>query len=234
MGEDGEEDTKEYLVLAGLRGRTRMFLGMVLANRPWRLVPSLSSAFAAALATGSFGVFYSAIWSIADALSPLRLVLITVFAVAIMTVWLISYNGLWEHTRGAHDPGHVVMNNASTVCTVGVGVACGYLLLFVAALTEALVVIPGNIMEATVGHPVGLGNYVRVAWLASSMGTVAGALGSGFEDQGAVREAAYSERERERRAEFEELAEQNGEGGEEESGTSEPKRRRSSSSGTAT
>jgi hypothetical protein len=199
---------EDHLVLVGLRGRTRMLLGMVLANRPWRLVPSLSGAFAAALATGSFGVFYNSIWTIADALSPLRLALISGFAVTAMTVWLIVYNGLWQRTGRQRDREHVTMNNLSTVCTVGLGVVCVYLLLFVAALAEAVVVIDGSVMEATVGHPVGAENYVFVAWLASSMGTVAGALGSGLEGQNAVHEAAYSKRERERRARFNELAEQ--------------------------
>jgi hypothetical protein len=99
------EDGQEHVVLSGLRGQVRLLLGMVLANRPWRLVPSLSSAFAAALATGSFGVFYNTIWSIADALSPLRLTLVTGFAVTAMTVWLIVYNGLWEPVRDFHRSG---------------------------------------------------------------------------------------------------------------------------------
>ncbi|NYH51142.1 hypothetical protein HNR06_000731 [Nocardiopsis arvandica] len=202
-----EYDMDEYLVLVGLRGRIRLLLGMVRSNRPWRLVPSLSSAFAAAAATGSFGVFYNSMWNIADALSPLRLSLISVFALTAMTVWLIVYNGLWVSPRQRHQREEAVLYNVSTVCTVGIGVACMYVLLLGVTLTEALVVIAGSVMESALGHPPGLGSYVSIAWLASSLGTMAGALGSSFEDQAAVREAAYSARERERRTKFEENAE---------------------------
>lgn len=54
----------------GLRGRILLLLGMVRSNRPWRLVPKLSTAMAAAVATGAFGVFYTSIWSMADFLPP--------------------------------------------------------------------------------------------------------------------------------------------------------------------
>lgn len=97
-----------------------------------------------------------------------------------------------------------MLYNTSTVCTVGLGVLCMYVLLFAVTLAEALVVIDASFMESVVGHPTGLREYLLIAWMASSMGTVAGALGSTFESESAVRAAAYSERERERREQFEE------------------------------
>lgn len=60
---------------------------------------------------------------------------------------------------------------------------------------------PG-LLESTLKHPSGFGHYVWVAWLAASMGTIAGAMGSGFAGEDAVRQAAYSKREQERRTRF--------------------------------
>ncbi|MGY1583225.1 hypothetical protein [Streptomyces sp. MN13] len=65
----GEDGIDASLALVGLRGHLRLLLGPVRANRPWRLVPHLASASAAAAATAAFGLFYSSIWNMADALS---------------------------------------------------------------------------------------------------------------------------------------------------------------------
>lgn len=43
-------------VAEGWRGRLRVLAGMVRANRPWRLLPHLSNAFAAALAVLAYGL----------------------------------------------------------------------------------------------------------------------------------------------------------------------------------
>jgi hypothetical protein len=63
-----------HLALIGLRGRLRLLAGMVLGNRPWRLIPHLSSATAAAAA--AYGLMTNHFWQMADALSPPRLALI--------------------------------------------------------------------------------------------------------------------------------------------------------------
>jgi hypothetical protein len=48
--------------------------------------------------------------------------------------------------------------------------------------------------------PVGVGSYLNLVWLGSSVGIVAGALGSSLEDEETVRKATYRRRERERQA----------------------------------
>ena len=195
----GRDEFDTRVVLIGVRARTRLLLGMVRHNQPWRMVPNLKTGFAAAAATAAFGVFYSSIWNMADAASLLRLALINVVAVAAMVGWLIVHNDLWE--RPVRRPGSArsVVYNASTVLTLALGVGCAYVLLFVATLIGALTVISSGYMSDVMGHDVDVFNYLRIAWLAASMGTVAGALGSGLESEAAIRQAAYSRREDERR-----------------------------------
>ena len=184
----------------GVRGRLRLLAGMVRDNRPWRLVPHLSSATAAAAATAAYGVVTSSFWTMADALPPWRLALITLLAVAAMTTWLLVYNHLWERPRDRRERGKVVLYNVSTLVTLLFGVACMYAILYVLTLFAAGIVIDGGYLATRVGHPAGWREYATVAWLAASIGIVAGALGSSLENEDAVRRATYSHREQQRQA----------------------------------
>lgn len=192
-------DEDVQLLLSGLRGRVRLLLGMVRDNRPWWLVPSLSRAIAAAVATGAFGIFYPTLWRMANALSFPRLAFISLFAIVAMVSWLIINNSLWEHARDRADREEAVLYNLATVLTLLIGVCCMYLVLLVTTLTGALAVISADYFGTMLGKPVGVRDYVALVWLASSMGTVAGALGASLETESAVRRATFSKRERERR-----------------------------------
>jgi hypothetical protein len=193
-----ETGIDQHLALVGVRGRARLLAGMVRDNRPWRLVPHLSSATAAAVATAAYGVVTSTFWNMADALPPWRLALINLLAVAAMTIWLLVYNHLWE-ARGA-ERGKVALYNMSTLVTLFLGVACMYAILYLLTLLAAVVVIDGGYLAARLGHPTGFQTYATVAWLAASIGIVAGALGSSLEGEDEVRRATYSQREQQRQA----------------------------------
>ncbi|MEJ2887855.1 hypothetical protein [Actinomycetospora aeridis] len=194
------EGIDSHLALRGTRGRLRLLAGMVRSNRPWRLVPSLSTALAAAAAGAAFGIFYSNIWGLANAAGPWRLALIGVLAVAAMSTWLIADNKLWEHPRSRRLRREVHLYNAATTSTIVLGVVCCYALLLALAGSAAAVVIPPSSLAETLGHPVGPTAYLAVASMATSMGIVAGAVGSGLTAPEDVRAAAYSTREQQRRA----------------------------------
>lgn len=196
----GHRDLDMHLALTGVRARGRLLWGLVRNNRPWRLVPSLSKALAAAAGTAAFGVFYPSIWGMAHALSPTRLAGIALFAIAIMIGWLIAYNGLWDRPRTRADREKAVLYNLATVVTLFIGVCCMYAVLFAVTLLGALAVISQTYLQVQVGAPIGFATYLCLTWLASSMGTVAGALGSSLEGERAVHQATYSAREQQRRA----------------------------------
>lgn len=175
-------------------GRARLVLGMVRTNEPLATAPKLSGAFAAASATGAFGIFFSSIWKMADALPTWRLGLISVMTIVVMVGWLTVGNGLWERRHSANSLREANMYNASTLVTLAASVSLLYLALFLGIFTAALVVIDASFMTETIGRQSSVRNYLNIAWLSASMGTVAGALGSSFDSDVDLRELTHGRR----------------------------------------
>ena len=76
----------------------RLLLGMLRANRPWRLALRLMRVLAVAFAAGVFALVTSDIWRLAHYLGPLRLVAIGLGSVAAITVTIMVSTGLWERS----------------------------------------------------------------------------------------------------------------------------------------
>ncbi|MEV5932768.1 hypothetical protein AB0L56_08440 [Streptomyces sp. NPDC052079] len=196
-----DESADLRYITGGPRGNMRVLVGMVRANRPWRLVPGLSKGLAAALATGAVATVNGVIWSLAVTLSTPRLVIAMVGSVALMTGWLIVDAHLW-HRKSEVSPEawkRAVLYNASTVLTVGIGVLVCYVGLLVINLAWAYFILTGQVFTMFARTPLRAGEYLTLAWLVASVATVGGALGSSLESDEAIRAAAYSKREQQRR-----------------------------------
>ncbi|MGF0226941.1 hypothetical protein ACQR3Q_14375 [Dietzia natronolimnaea] len=201
LGPPGSDDLPPA-TCKGMVSKVRLLGGMVLNNRPTRMVTALSGVVAAGAGTGAFGIFYGSIASLAVELHPIRLLLISVLGVLTLVTWLILRNGLWTGSDDEFGPGRRRMDNTATVLTVGVGVGVMFLGLLVAMLVLAIAVVDAGYLETQLGRPVGAADYVHLAWLATCLGAFAGALGSNFDDEDAVRAATYSLRWHERRTMF--------------------------------
>ena len=193
----GPEGTQRLLAHT-VTGGPRTVAGMVAANDPWRTAPRLSSALAAAAGVGAFGIFYSSIWEMSDALSVARLTLIGVLAVTLMVAWLLLSNRLWDRPVREHLGPVVMLYNLSTVVTLCMCVLALYVTLFLLILLGGLIVIDPDFMASVLGRQPDLGNYVRIAWMSSAMGVVAGALGSSFDAETDLRRLTHGQRERQR------------------------------------
>jgi hypothetical protein len=173
-------------------GNIWLLLGMLRANRPWRLALRLMRALAVAFAAGVFALVTSDIWRLAHYLGPLRLTVIGLGSVAAIVVTIIVSTGLWERSPHPAAREQVALFNIVTASTVGLGVAALYLSLFIAMLAATLLLVPGNLLSVVLGHPAGLVDQVSLAWLATSIATLGGALGAALETSETVREAAYT------------------------------------------
>lgn len=195
LGSDTDDDGEGIRFTARvLTGHLRLLIGMVRANRPWRLAARLSRAVAAAGAAGALALVTSDIWRLADALGWLRLGAVAVGAAGAITAALILGAGLWEHVKNPAMRQQVVLFNLATTGTVLVGVVALYVALSVVALPVALVLIPDGLFASALGHPAHFRNYLELAWLTSSLATFGGALGAGLETDEAILAAAYTYR----------------------------------------
>jgi hypothetical protein len=187
--------------LPRLGGRWRLLLGMVLANRPWLLVPGLKSALVAALATGAIATINSTVWLLAGSLSWWRLVVAAFASIALVVAWLVIDGELWDRpdddSAAARERSRLY--NTSTLVTLTTGVLICYLALYAVNLTWALFVLNPAVMGSYLHASFGYGDLFVLTWFVASAATLGGALGTGLESDEAIRAAAYSKREEDRR-----------------------------------
>ncbi|MFD0069423.1 hypothetical protein ACFVJ9_52095, partial [Streptomyces sp. NPDC127574] len=74
-----------------------------------------------------------------------------------------------------------------------------YVGLMVINLVWALFILNDRVFASTTRAPLDAVGYLTLSWFVASTATVGGALGSGLESDEAIRAAAYSKREQERR-----------------------------------
>ncbi|VXB21062.1 conserved membrane hypothetical protein [Aeromicrobium sp. 9AM] len=182
-------------------GRWRLLLGMVLANRPWLLVPGLKSALVAALATGAVATINSTVWLLADSMAWWRLIVATIASISLVVAWLVIDGGLWDRPdNDSHEARERSrLYNASTLITLTTGVVICYLALYVVNLVWAMFVLDPSVRGGYLNRSFGYQELFVLAWFVASAATVGGGLGSGLESDEAIRAATYSKREEERR-----------------------------------
>ena len=111
-------------------------------------------------------------------------------SVIALAVVLITAHDLWE-TAPAGSAVPTALFNLVTMLTVAFGVITMYVVLLALTALGAAFVIEPRVLEEVLGHPAGVGDYVTLAWAASTVATLGGALGSALESDVEVRQAAY-------------------------------------------
>jgi hypothetical protein len=191
-------DVEARFAAPGPLGHLRLWSGMVLANRPWKMLPAFKGAIAAAFATGAYALVITTLWLLADSVGWARLLLLMLTALVAMVGWIIVAHHLWERPAQREQRKWASLYNGVTVLTVSTAVLSAYAILFALIFVAAWVFVPGAYFQSILKHPVGLGEYLSLAWLATSLATVAGAIGASLEHEETVRAASYGYRQRRR------------------------------------
>jgi hypothetical protein len=188
-----DEQTIRFVTATG-QGNLRLLIGMVRANRPWRLVVGLSRCLVAALGVSAFGLTSPPIWMIADAMNPTRMSLLALVSLTGISGTLIVAHHLWENASTPEVRPRAALINLTTIVTVILGVLTLYLAMLIIALVCDTAVIAPAVIQRQLQHPVGFASFVKIAWVVTSLATLGGALGAALESGAAVREAAYGYR----------------------------------------
>lgn len=193
--DDEERNVDVRFVSAGKwRGYAKLLGGMVRANRPWTILPAFRRIIAVAFATGAYGLIFPSLWKLSAAYELYRFAILMIAAIAAMVIWLILDHGLWEPRRYSASNRLTGFYNLTTVLTLTAGVACYYAILFALFLVAVILFVPASLLESTVGQSINWLNFPALAWLAASVATVAGALGSSLESDETIRSATYGYR----------------------------------------
>ncbi|MFI6080054.1 hypothetical protein ACIBBB_03515 [Streptomyces sp. NPDC051217] len=188
-------------VVPGLPGYGRLISGMVKANRPWLLFTSLSRALAGVFATAAYSLFNGTVWQVSDRLGWWRETVLAVLCLTALTSWIIIDHRLWERPDGYLPRARARLYNLVTAITIGLGVLCLYVTLFATLTAVTYLLLDTGILTQVLGHGTGAADSLDLSWVVASVALVGGAFGSGLEEHGVVRNAAYGRRQRERQRE---------------------------------
>ncbi|WP_456270012.1 hypothetical protein M1D97_06970 [Kushneria sp. AK178] len=209
--DDDEQDIDVRFVAARrLPGACKLLGGMVRANRPWTIFPTFRKIIAVAFATGAYGLIFPTLWRLSDAYEPWRFAALMAAAMMAMVGWIILDHGLWEPQRHPQAFPMARLYNFTTLITLSMGVVFYYASLLALFLGAVALFVPSSLLQTVLEHDIALVDYLSLAWLATSVATVAGALGAGLESDETVRAATYGYRQKARQKRARELADKAG------------------------
>lgn len=195
-----------FIIMPKFNGHFRLLLGMTHANRPLRVMSSFKKVIAIAFTTGAFGLIFTTMWKLSDILSVSRLLLLTLFSIIGMVIWIIAAHHLWERSTTRAQRSIRRLYNRTTFLTLVTSVMTYYVVLFFLFMVAVAVFIPPDMFEslANLENEAGVMAYARLAWLSTSISTIAGAIGAGLENEDLVRDITYGYRQQRRYKEMQE------------------------------
>ena len=185
-----------YLSNSRSLGMMRLVSGMTFANNPLNMMASLSNVVAIAFTTGAFGLIFSTMWNMGLDFSVWRLFSISIMAILGMLIWIMVSHGLWESTKKGEQKRIIMLYNLTTIMTLFIAIVIYYMILYLLFLIAELVLLPSGFLGKQVGlkGPASVQLYLSIPWFATSISTVAGAIGAGLLNDKLIKESTYGYR----------------------------------------
>ncbi|WP_173915301.1 hypothetical protein [Halobacillus sp. Marseille-Q1614] len=214
-----------FTVKSRFSGALRVLTGMVRANRPWAMFPAFMKVIIIAFTTGSYALVFPTLWQLSNNYGIWRMFMLSIVAILAMVGWIILAHRLWERKSDSGGNDYLrKLYNASTFFTLLVTVCLYYVLLFLLFSVAVIVLIPIGMLESQLSGSTGYVNYFYIAWTATSVSTIIGALGSALENEDVVLSSTYGYRQRQRYEKIKESKEEKKEAEEEKKEAAEEKK----------
>nr|WP_289216626.1 hypothetical protein [Halobacillus campisalis] len=213
-----------FTVNSPFSGAIRVLTGMVRSNRPWSMFPAFMKVIIFAFTTGSYALVFPTLWMLSNDYSIWRMSLLSIVSISAMVGWIILAHHLWEKPHNGRAGYLRKLYNTATVLTLSVTVCLYYFLLFLLFAFAVILLIPMGMLESQLNEDPGYINYFYIAWTATSISTIIGALGSALENEDVVLSATYGYRQRQRYEQIKESEEEKKEAEEEKKEAAEEKK----------
>ncbi|WP_404408107.1 hypothetical protein [Jeotgalibacillus malaysiensis] len=209
LPEDTEYIDVRFKVNSYFGSAFRLLTGMVRANKPWAMFSSFKKVIMLAFTTGAYALVFPTLWMLSNEYSIWRMLLLSIISILAMVFWIISAHQLWEKKKVTTKASHIrKLYNATTFFTLFTAVCFYYMLLFTLFSFAVILFIPMGLLQSEVSPDVGYVNYFYIAWTATSIATIIGALGSALEDEEVVLSSTYGYRQRQRYEEIKRMEEE--------------------------
>lgn len=208
--EEDNESSKRYIVKSTPAGWVRLVAGMTYINEPWSVITGFKTIVSLAFATGTYISIFSGAWELSLEYTGWRFIIGMMIAIFGMTGWLIHAHKLWEVNSQNSQKLYRSLYNSTTVITVLSVTLVNYAVVFLLLTLSIFIFVPPELFGSwTETDPnTEWNDYFNLIWFATSLGILAGALGSTVEDEDKIRNITYSYRQLYRQQAIEKEAEE--------------------------
>lgn len=189
-----------FILGSKIKGYMRILTGMTFINNPLNMLQTLSGVLAIGFTTGAFCMAFTTMWQLSYLFNGWRLLLASVSSILGMLAWITVSHNLWEVPSKKNRKKFRKLYNLTTLSTLMCSILIFYFILFLLFLLLSVTLLPPSFLGQTLGIKEGIGftRYLDIAWFASSLATVVGAIGIGLSDEKLVLESTYGYRQKNR------------------------------------
>ncbi|MCG2159578.1 5,10-methylene-tetrahydrofolate dehydrogenase [Staphylococcus epidermidis] len=170
--------------------------GLTRANQPWKNIFNFKKIISVAFATGTYVSIFSMPWELSVIYSPFRLIILMVIAILGMAGWLFYAHQLIEKKTAKSQRVYRYIYNSTTLVTLSLITLINYVILYLLLIISITLFVPVELFNSwtSAQSQFTFSNYMRLIWFVSSLGLLAGAMGSTVENEEKIRRITYSYR----------------------------------------